>query len=282
MNLKAYLRRIPGLVAFLNAGRGLRYRFVLRFSRRRNYTFTQFARIPTQLEVLAGPALEYLRLPSGTPLSILLFGSSTGAEPYSLASVIHGRHPDLSISLRCFDIEPALIERGRSARYTKAEVNANPMLPAGFLAETFDVSGQDLVVKPSIAAGVRFELGNLLDYDLVKGLGQANMVIAQNFLYHLSRSDAEQALRHLFQLLAPRAVLAVDGMDLDLRARLTEDAGLLPLDVSIEAIHREARVERGYAWPTVYWGLEPFNRTHPDWRRRYATVFLRNGTPAGR
>jgi hypothetical protein len=77
-----------------------------------------------------------------------------------------------------------------------------------------------------------------------------------------------------------RAALFVDGMDLGLRRKLTRIHGLEPLDYRIEEIHNEARRERGTAWPYEYWGLEPFSKSKRDWKRRYATIFLRERGPA--
>ncbi|RME27556.1 MAG: hypothetical protein D6800_04940, partial [Candidatus Zixiibacteriota bacterium] len=66
----------------------------------------------------------------------------------------------------------------------------------------------------------------------------------------------------------------IDGVDPTLRTRLTEHCRLEPLDFEIETIHNEALVERGFGYPNKHWGLEPFDNTRPDWKRRYATIFL--------
>ena len=64
-------------------------------------------------------------------------------------------------------------------------------------------------------------------------------------------------------------------MDLSLRHTLTLRMGLSPLEYKIEAIHAEARRARGGGWPHIYWGLEPFSSARRDWKRRYATIFLK-------
>ena len=64
-------------------------------------------------------------------------------------------------------------------------------------------------------------------------------------------------------------------MDYDQRAALTRRARLRPLDYKIEQIHNDALSERAVGWPFGYWGLEPFSRYFIGWRRRYATIYLK-------
>ena len=58
---KALLRQIPGAMQVRRLiGRG-EHALTLRFARRQNILFTEFQRVPTQLAVLAGPVLDFLR-----------------------------------------------------------------------------------------------------------------------------------------------------------------------------------------------------------------------------
>lgn len=278
---KAVLRRIPGAIAFRRfLGHG-EHAMTLRFARRENILFTEFRRVPTQLAVLAGPVLEFLRADVDgradrtDPLRVVLFGCSIGAEPYSIAAALRERSPALRLDMECFDIEPRVVARASAARYTVDEVTRMRHVTPEFIEQTFDRVDSDFVVKPAVAAGVRCSVGNVLDRKLVDSLAPADVVIAQNFLFHLSRADAARAFDHLKSLLAPRSALVIDGMDLDLRTRLTSAAGLEPCAAELERIHSESRLERGYAWPRVYWGLEPFNARRADAARRYSTIFFR-------
>lgn len=275
--LTAAIRRIPGAIRLRRLIGYAEHAWTLRTSERRNYLFTEFCRLPTQNETLAGPVVDYLRLGPQDELRIIVFGCSIGAEPYSIASVLRKLRPALRFRLECYDIEPDVVARAQSARYTPAEISTRNVTPE-FIEHTFDAAeaGDAMLVKPAIAERVRFLLGNVLDRSLVERLGQADVVVAQNFLYHLPRPQAEQAFRNLFALLKPRAALLVDGTDLDLRTRLTAAAGLEPFTVSLERIHEESRLLRGYVWPRVYWGLEPFDAKRSDAARRYATIFLRS------
>ena len=275
--LTAAIRRIPGAIRLRRIIGYAEHAWSLRTSERRNYLFTQFCRLPTQNQTLAGPVVDFLRPDPQDELRIVVFGCSIGAEPYSIASVLRTVRPALRFRLECYDIEPEVVARAQSARYTTTEISTGNVTQE-FIERTFDAAeaGDAMLVKPAIAERVRFLLGNVLDRSLVDRLGQADVVVAQNFLYHLPRPQAEQAFRNLFALLKPRAALLVDGTDLDMRARLTAEAGLEPCTIALERIHEESRLLRGYVWPRVYWGLEPFDARRSDAVRRYATIFLRS------
>src|SRR5262249_40144636 len=152
--------------------KSLRHDAVLRFGRRRNYTFTQFCRLPTQLDLLAGPVLDAVAQP-GAPIRVILFGCSTGAEAFSLVSAWPARTPRLPWSLECFDIDAGVLERARAAEYGADELTRRGGLPAGFVERTFDRAGDRFTVKPEIRNGVQFTKGSVLDAELVARLGTA-------------------------------------------------------------------------------------------------------------
>ena len=251
----------------------------LRFARRGNMLFTEFERAPTQAAVLAGPVLDALHKRDDDELRILLFGCSTGAEPYSIASALQAARPNLRRDMRCFDIEPGVIERARAGQYGADDVTRMRNVTPAFIERTFDRVGANFAVKPAVRVGIQFEVGDVLDRQMIDTLRRADVVVAQNFLFHLSRPDATRAFANLCSLLASRSVLVIDGMDLDLRARLTRQARLEPSSIEFERIHDESRAVRGYGWPSIYWGLEPFNGRRADAVRRYSTIFCR-GEPA--
>jgi chemotaxis methyl-accepting protein methylase len=97
----------------------------------------------------------------------------------------------LRVRIECYDIEPEAIARAQAARYSTEEVSTRYVTPE-FIDRTFDVTDA-MVVKPQITARVRFQCGDILDGSHVERLGQADVVVAQNFLYHLPRPDAERA-----------------------------------------------------------------------------------------
>ena len=247
-----------------------------------NSTFTGFYRLPTQFEALTGPVMRFLlRDRADAALKIVVVGASNGAEPYTISSLLRTSHPDLAFDVSAFDIDPEIIEKARTARYAVQEdVYNNQRIPQAFIDRTFDLVEGSLAVKEEVAARVRFEIADALDPALADKVGRADLLVAQNFLFHLEPKPARAALRNLCGLLEDRSALFVDGVDLNIRLKVTREFGLEPLDYRIGEIHDEARWARAVGWPYAYWGLEPFMTTSRSWRRRYATIFLK-GSRAG-
>lgn len=253
----------------------LRHQLSLRLSARQNSHFTGFLRLPTQYEALAGPVCASLRA-GGAPgrIEIAVLGCSNGAEAYTIASVLRRRHPDLQFRIRGFDIDAACIEQAAAAAYDAEAIYNNRIITEEFVAFTFDRHGDRYTVKPHIREHVSFGLGNVLDLGLAATVGSADVVFAQNFLFHMSPALARQALDNISGLLRPGSALFIDGVDLGLRHRFVRARKLAPLPYEVEQIHNEARRARSVGWPYEYWGLEPFLTYRRDWQGRYATVFV--------
>jgi chemotaxis protein methyltransferase CheR len=276
---KRVAKNIPGVRKFLRTDTYgfLRFRFVLAFSERRNYSFTRFLRLPSQYDALVGPVLERLDLDRiDHRIKIAVVGCSSGAEVYSIASILRNRVPEVKFTIKAFDIDEEMITRAREGEYTADEVNSDATIPYWFMQDTFHVEGNAYRVKESVKDHVVFEVADALDPSLKERSGTSDIVYAQNFLVHLKPKMAKRAFNNIVRLLKPRATLFVDGMDLGLRSRLTRSNGLEPLDYRVEEIHEEARSMRGGGWPWIYWGLEPFSRSRKEWVRRYSTIFLRD------
>lgn len=274
---KDLLKRVPGLAAVVrsDAYKAARHRVLLPFFERGNKNFTQFLRLPTQYEALAGPVSDFLGGEGcRSPLRVLDVGCSTGSEPYGVASMLAARRPEVAFEILAIDIVPEVVERARSRRYTRGEVHARPV-PSEFVERTFLAAGDGYVVRPEIADRVAFRVHDVTDPDLPSRLGTFDVVLAQNVLINLPPREARAMFRAIARFLAPRSALFVDGADLGLRAAMTRRLGLEPLDFRVREIHEEARFVRGAGWPWHYWGLEPFRDRAHDPLRRYATIFLR-------
>lgn len=272
------LRRFPPVQALLRTRwvRRLQHAMVVRWEPRRAYTFTRFLRLPTQYDALAGPVIDFLA-PAGTEreLAMVNVGCSLGAQPYSSASVLLRRRPGLRFHIRAFDINPEMIDRARAGRYAERDVFATPGISREFVAATFDRDGDDYVVKPEIAHHVTFAVADALDPALGAKVGTTDVLRCQNLIVNLPVAVGRRALANVLTLLRPRSAVLLDGVPLGMRAEFTRREGLTPLDYEIETIHNEALLLHGDAWPWHYWGLEPFDGSRRDWRRRYATVFLK-------
>jgi len=136
--------------------------------------------------------------------------------------------------------------------------------------------GKTLVVQDWLKHGARWAAGDACSPDLVARFGLHDLVIANNFLFHLTPERAGACLRNLARLVAPSAYLIVSGVDLDLRSSVLGGLGFVPVTARCEEIH--AAEDTHAAWPLRSWGLEPIDRRRQDWTARYTTIFR---SPAG-
>jgi chemotaxis methyl-accepting protein methylase len=272
------LKALPGIERFLRSrsGQALRHWLALHLEKRESFTFTQFLRLPSQYDALTGPVLELLGGPERTePLRVVVVGCSTGAEPYTISSVLQHRVPDLPFMIDALDYDEKVLEIAARGTYPRPTVINNRFMSDTFVSETFDQLSDRFVVKRDVAERVRFRRCDLFDPGFATATGSADIVYAQNILCNMPRGDARRAFDNICALLKPVGVLFIDGMDLDMRARLTRVYDLQPLNYELERIHNEARVIRGERYPWYATGLEPFNDRRKDLARRYATVFYR-------
>jgi len=235
-------------------------------------------RSPTQFDALSGPVIDFLlQEDREIHLRVAIVGCSNGAEAYSVASVLCDRHPTLEFTVKGYDIDQQIIEKAQKGMYlSRDEVFNNRMITREFVRSTFDDEGAYCRLKESIKAHVSFSIADVLDDNVAEKIEASDIIYAQNFLFHLKPSMAAKALGNICRLLKQRSVLFIDGTDLPLRQRLSRKHQLVPLDYKIEDIHNEARWARAVGWPYHYWGLEPFSTSRLDWKRRYATIFLRS------
>jgi chemotaxis protein methyltransferase CheR len=254
----------------------MRHKLALRVSDRVNSHFTGFLRLPTQFEALTFPVIDgMLGQPDHPePLEIAVLGCSNGSEAYTIASVLKERRPHLRFRITGFDIDSDCVRTAANRRYKPEEIYNNKIIAETFVTRTFDREGDSFVVNGDIAAHVQFALADVLSPDLLRTVGLCDVVFAQNFLFHLARPRALQALNNIASLLKPGSALFIDGTDLDLRHKFVRARGLVPLDYKIRTIHEEAGRARSVGWPDQYWGLEPFMTYPRDWKVRYATIFL--------
>lgn len=254
------------------AWRRIRHGVSLLSNERVNSHFTGFLRLPAQFDVLTGTiARSFVESRRTDRLRIAVLGCSNGAEAYSIASVLKRHYPAMGFEVRAYDISPDCVRTGRTAVYRAEEVYNNRLLSAEFVCSTFNQQEGALVVKDDIARHVHFDVADIRN-DLMTTVGLCDVVFAQNVLFHMPRPVARRTLRNIAALLRRDSFLFIDGVDLDLRARLTKRMGLAPVTDSIEQIHNEARRARAAGWPYHYWGLEPYC-DGPHAARRYATIF---------
>lgn len=256
-------------------------------ARSQGHTYTCFLRSPMQLQAITGPVLEYLIgpesrqgaaagvSPSSKVLEILAFACSNGAEAYTLASWLRSAVPSLAFHIQASDLHPEMVDKARAARYSVDEVEHSGDITLDFIEGTFDRSGGDgYIVKPHLRECVSFSQASLLSRELSRQFAPADIVVAQNVLFHLDPPTATLAFENLVGLLKPRSALLIEGMDLDLRLRLTRDHQLRPLAYRHREIYEHSRSHVALEWWRHYYGAEPYSVLARDRVRRYSSIFL--------
>lgn len=258
--------------------RHIKYRLIVKLKPRKNRVYTQFYRFPHQNQALIERVVpQYLNAASKSEqgrLEIVVFACCNGAEPYTLSYLLKSRFPLVDFRIRAFDIVPELVEQAKSSCYSRDQVFAGPFVTESFVSQAFDMTGIDrYVVKPEIASMVTFDVGDMLSKPFMDSIGNVDLLFAQNVLFHLPPVKARRAFRNLVTLLKPGSTLFINGMDTDMRIKLTKKYDLKPLEYLIEEIHNDARVDRGAGWAGAYWGREPFSRRSKDWVRKQCTIY---------
>jgi SAM-dependent methyltransferase len=228
------------------------------------------------------PALELMRRladgkPLGSTLRVAVLGCSIGAEVYSILWTIRSARPDLRVLLEAVDISKEILsfaEKGIYSANTPQFVSASifERLTEAEMVEMFDWDGDQAKVKSWIREGITWQLRDVADPELVNILGPQDMVVASNFLCHMTRADAEKCLSNIGRLVSPGGYLFVSGVDLDVRTKVAVNLGWEPVRELMVEIHDGDPSLRA-DWPWAWWGLEPLNRNRQDWRTRYAAAF---------
>lgn len=240
-----------------------------------NHTYTCFLRAPSQLKLLCGPVLDYIG--QSGQVKITLLACSNGAEAYTIASWLMQNVPTLDFHIRASDLHPEMVARARSATYSSSEVLHSDYMTDSFLHATFLPQGDGYVVRPEVRERVSFSQASLLDGEGLRAqFGEADLVIAQNVLFHLAPEDSAKAFANIVSLTAPGGAMLVEGMDLDLREKLVREHGLEPFTENLREVHEETRIHTPARWWRFYWGTEPFMGFRSNKEQRYATAWRRN------
>jgi mannose-6-phosphate isomerase-like protein (cupin superfamily)/SAM-dependent methyltransferase len=236
---------------------------------------TFFLRNRPQLELIRRLAE---RSTKSDTLRVAVLGCSTGAEAYSVAWRIRSARPDLQLILHAVDISRQAVEVGKRGVYPLAGsqftgTDIFDRMTEAEIEELFDRDGDIATVKSWIKEGIKWNVGDVGDLEIVDALGPQDIVVANNFLCHMDASMAERCLRNIARLVSPQhGYLFVSGIDLDIRTSVADDLGWNPLQELLEEIH-EGDPSMKTFWPWHYGGLEPLNKSRRDWRLRYAAAF---------
>ena len=183
---------------FKNLLRHIKYRLILKFKPRQNRVYTQFYRFPNQYKALVERVIPRYQKAKVAPLEIVMFACCSGAEAFSLSNLLQENFPDLPFRIRAFDIVEEVIRQARTGTFSKDEVYASPFITEELVAATFNIDKENNYhVKPHIAEPIEFAVGDMLDKSFIGSLGQFDLVIAQNVLFHLPQTQSRIAFAHL-------------------------------------------------------------------------------------
>jgi chemotaxis methyl-accepting protein methylase len=241
-----------------------------RFSSRQQSTSTWFLRNLPLLQTLC--QLISSR-DSSQPLRLCSIGCSTGAELYSLLWLLRKAEPKLNLLPVGIDQSPSVVERAKLGTYGRQGPELRD-LDDEFLSDMFEQAGSEWKIKNWIGQGVQWIVGDATSSELRARIGPQDVVLANNFLVHMQKPDAEACLTDLLDLTKEGALLVCRGVDLDVRRKIVRKFNLTPIATRLEEIHN-ANPERDapHGWPWRYWSLEPFDKSRKDWVERYATIF---------
>jgi SAM-dependent methyltransferase len=243
-------------------------------SDREMYLGTFFFRNRPELELIRRLAEPTAR---SRPVKIAVLGCSNGAEAYSIRWTLRAMQPGSQFVMNAVDISPAALECAREGVYSLgvSDLVREPicaLMTPDEMSGMFDGDGERLSIKPWLKEGITWRVGDAGDPGIRDALGPQDIVVANRFLCHMAPPDAERCLRSIARLLVPGGHLFVSGIDLDVRTKVARDLGWKPLPDLLEGIHDGDRSLRA-DWPCKYWGLEPIDKSRPDWAIRYASVF---------
>jgi chemotaxis protein methyltransferase CheR len=141
-------------------------------------------------------------------LSLLSLGCASGEEIYSAAACLRTALPDVdawSIDLVGVDVNPAMIDRARLARYSAWSMRATPH---EIVRQWFHIDGRDYVVDPAIVRMARFEHRNIADDD--PGFWRAGLhdiVLFRNVMMYFTPEAASATIARIARSIAPGGYL---------------------------------------------------------------------------
>ena len=254
-------------------GRWLHSMVLLRDSVHRTQSlWTCFLRNRAELDTIGQLACT---VPRGQTFRVAVLGCSTGAEAFSTVWAIRKASPNISLEVHASDIDAAAIRAAEAATYRAGAIEFTGLSDTE-RDELFERDGDNWRVRPQWRAPISWHVLDARQSGLVKRVGEHDLVLANRFLCHMPPAAARECLRNVIEVVKPDGVLNVSGVDLGVRAAVTLETGLIPVAGTVEALHN-GEPPLLACWPFAYYGLEPLDKSVPDWQRRYAISYRKPG-----
>ena len=135
---------------------------------------------------------------------------STGQEAYSLAMLLREHFAHLAawnIRIEGTDIAREVVERARSGRYHRIEINRG--LPARHIVRYFDHTGEEWTIKPEIRQLCSFRQANLCAsrFPYSRADGRFDVIFLRNVMLYFDQQTRRTLLAQVHSLLEPDGIL---------------------------------------------------------------------------
>lgn len=173
-------------------------------------TESYFFRHPDQLRAFVERAVpERMHARSDVrQLRILSAGCASGEEPYSLVILLRTLVPESSdwdVAVHAIDVNPAMIEKARRARYSPWSLRETP---PEIRERFFHSDASEFQLDESVRTAVCFEERNLLEDDPTYWRPECfDIVFCRNVIMYLSSEAAHVVIARLTESLAPGGFL---------------------------------------------------------------------------
>ncbi len=142
---------------------------------------------------------------SARPSRVLSAGCASGEEPYSLAIVLQERFGDGAPRVRAVDLNPAVLEKARLARYTPWALRATP---EPLQTRWFEPAGRLFKLDESVRRAVVFEEKNIASPDPDLWRPEAyDVVFCRNVLMYFAPEVARAVVQRITRALVPGGYL---------------------------------------------------------------------------
>jgi chemotaxis protein methyltransferase CheR len=166
---------------------------------------TYFFREKAQLEVLVTEVLDEA-LKSGNRLRVWSSASSTGEEPFTIATMLMETHKvtPAHVMLRATDISPRALDKASTAFYRELSFRATP---PEMVQRYFRPFEGGFFINDEIKRMVEFSRLNLLDERAVAAMGTNDAIFCRNVLIYFDKPTQKRVVEAFAKALRPDGYL---------------------------------------------------------------------------
>lgn len=169
---------------------------------------TWFFRDPEAATALARMALEeWSQIRPDGVLRLLSLPCSSGEEPYSIAmAMLDAGLPPCRFQIDAVDISARVLHMAERAVYGRNSFRSNDLT---FRDRYFRVDAAGAWLNEAVRQQVRFQQGNLLSPEFLKGASRYDAIFCRNLLIYFDRENQDRSIRLLERLMTKDGVVFV-------------------------------------------------------------------------